>query len=335
MILDKRSWQLPERLATPEEAVLNRRQVLRKLGLGSMAMALSAGAGAASLLGCGPLDPLAPPRGLLNPAVGRRFSGLFPAWQNPAFDLENRTLTPEDAAASTNNFYEFSHHKGEVWELARGFPVDPWTVEVAGLVARPRKLGLEEIFRLAPLEERLYRFRCVERWAMQVPWTGYPLRRLVEALEPLSTARYIRFVSVADETRMLGLKIPFYPWPYHEALRLDEAMNDLAFVALGIYGHALPMQHGAPWRIVCPWKYGYKSPKSIVRIELTDTPPPTFWSSLYPEEYGFFSNVDPGKPHPRWSQATEEDIGSLEKRPTLLYNGYQAQVAALYDGSEH
>ncbi len=270
----------------------------------------------------------------MDPALGKRFSELFPAERNQIYDLGPRPLTPEEPTASFNNFYEFSHHKGEVWQLAKGFPVDPWTIQVAGLVQHPRTIDLDEIFHVAPLEERLYRFRCVERWAMQVPWTGYPLSYLIDALKPLSSARYVRFVSVSDPRRMPGLKIPHYPWPYYEALRLDEAMNELAFVAVGIYGHGLPMQNGAPWRIVCPWKYGYKSPKSIVRIEFTAEPPPTFWNDLAPTEYGFFSNVDPRKPHPRWSQKIEEDIGTLEKRPTLLYNGYQNQVASLYDGSE-
>ncbi len=170
---------------------------------------------------------------------------------------------------------------------------------------------------------------------MQVPWTGFPLRRLIDDLEPLGDARYVRFVTIEDREHMPGITgQPWYPWPYFEGLRLDEARNELAFVAVGIYGHALPMQHGAPWRLALPWKYGYKGPKSVVRIELTRRQPETFWHQTTPDEYGFYSNIDPAKPHPRWSQAVERDIGTGETRPTLLYGGYAEQVAALYRGDE-
>jgi len=320
-----RRWEIPESRATSEAAFLNRRQLVKTLGLGAIGTSL----------GCAGAFPGSAPSALTRPALGRAYRGRFPAPRNEAFSIGTRVLTAEETAAGFCNFYEFTVNKGRVWELAQGFPVNPWSVEVTGLVKKPRTLDLDDLFSILPLEERLYRFRCVERWGMQVPWTGYPLRDLLAKLEPLSTARYVRFVSALDKPRMRGQEaITHYPWPYFEGLRLDEAMNPLAFVALGIYGHGLPMQHGAPLRIVCPWKYGYKSPKTIVRIEVTAEMPGTFWNTLQPSEYGFYSNVNPRKPHPRWSQAIEEDIETLEKRPTELYNGYQEEVASLYDGSE-
>ncbi|MEM9291494.1 MAG: protein-methionine-sulfoxide reductase catalytic subunit MsrP [Acidobacteriota bacterium] len=324
-----KSWELPERLATPEDVYLDRRRVVKAMGLATV------GALLAPQVGCAERLVLGDQSGMTTPAVGDRFSDLFPAKRNEKYQLgQGRPLTPEKTAAAYNNFYEFTTAKGKVWQLAQGYPVDPWTVEVTGLVEKPRTFDLDSLFRLAPLEERTYRFRCVERWAMQVPWTGYPLHKLLKAVRPLSKARYVRFVTKLDPKGMPGQKAAYYPWPYYEGLRMDEAMNELTFVTLGIYGHGLPMQHGAPWRIVAPWKYGYKSPKSLVRIELVEEQPGTFWNDLQPREYGFFSNVNPSQPHPRWSQAVEEDIGSLEKRPTLLYNGYQDEVSKLYDGKE-
>lgn len=317
------------RATTPESTYWNRRQVLKALGLSSLGLALPQGAG------CILAEDALNKAKMVRPALGKRFANLFPARRNETYTLGGRPLTPEEVPAAYNNFYEFLTNKGKVWGLAQGYPVDPWKVEIAGLVHKPLTLDLDDLFTRIPLEERLYRFRCVERWAMQVPWTGYPLRKLLELAQPLSKARYVRFVSFHDPENLPGQKLmQRYPWPYYEALRLDEAYHELTLVAVGIYGHALPMQHGAPWRLVTPWKYGYKSPKSIVRIELTEEQPPTFWNDLQPPEYGFFSNVDPSKPHPRWSQEVEEDIGTLEKRATLLYNGYAQEVAGLYEGSE-
>lgn len=331
-----RPWEIPERLATPESVFLDRRRVLASMGLGALSLALPLDACA------GPQDPGSPaaraaaatPEKLTAPAVGDRYAALFPAKRNLAYDLLGRPLTAEGVAAKYNNFYEFTTDKDRVWKLAQGYPVVPWKVEVGGLVKKPRTLDLDDLFRDFPLEERLYRFRCVERWAMQVPWTGFPLRALIDSLEPLGSARYVRFVSFLDKETLPGqVTQPWYPWPYYEALRLDEARHELAFVVVGSYGHPLPMQHGAPWRLALPWKYGYKGPKSVVRIELTAEQPPTFWHDLQAREYGFYSNIDPQKPHPRWSQAQETDIGTQEVRSTLLYNGY-SQVADLYDGSE-
>lgn len=321
------SWKLPERLVTPEAVFVDRREVLRTLGLGTLGLALPRWAGAST--------EAAVPAGLLRPAVGKLHADRFPAKRNPAFTLGDRVLTPEAEPARYNNFYEFTTDKEKVWELAQGYPAAPWKVEVKGLVKTPRTLDLDDLFTRFPLEERLYRFRCVERWAMQVPWTGFPLRALIDFLEPLPSAQFVRFLSVLDKERLPGQRTQsWYPWPYFEGLRLDEARNDLAFVVLGSYGHALPMQHGAPVRLMLPWKYGYKSPKSIVAIELVAKQPETFWNDLAPDEYGFYSNVDPEKPHPRWSQEWEKDIGTGETRKTLLYNGYGEQVASLYTGKE-
>ncbi len=325
--------------ATPESTFLSRRQVVQALGLGSVALAApalaspraegeAAGPGGETAEGEATVVPNT------QPAV-KRFGDRFPARRNPKFELGESALTPENVSAQFNNFYEFTTTKDKVWELARDYPVDPWKIEVKGLVKQPRTLDLDDIFGRFPLEERLYRFRCVERWAMQVPWTGFPLRALIDYLEPLSSAKYVRFVSLLDKQGLPGQrKQGWYPWPYNEALRLDEARNDLALVVVGSYGHALPMQHGAPLRIACPWKYGYKSPKSIVEIEFTDQRPGTFWNDMQEEEYGFFSNVEPHKPHPRWSQKWEQDIGTGENRDSLLYNGYADLVGSMYTGKE-
>ena len=241
-----------------------------------------------------------------------------------------RAITDPEVAARFNNFYEFTSSK-DVWRHVADFRVDPWSVEVAGLVAKPRVYALEDLPRMFPHEERVYRFRCVEAWAMVVPWRGFPLAKLLTAAQPLHTARYVRFVSHYDPTiHANARKRPFDPWPYVEGLRLDEAMHDLTFVATGIYGHALPKQHGAPVRIVVPWKYGYKSPKSVVRIELVAERPLTFWERLAPVEYPFESNVDPSRPHPRWSQSTERLLGTWDIRATQPFNGYGDQVRGLY-----
>lgn len=318
------SWQISENAATPEAAFLDRRRLIQGLGLGAIGLALPRLA-AARTLG---------DKEMMTPALAR-YADRFPAKRNPAYELGGRQLTPEKVASRYNNFYEFTTTKEKVWELAYGYQVDPWKVNVKGLVAKPKTLGLDDLLSKFPLEERLYRFRCVERWAMQVPWTGFPLAKLIEACEPLASAKFVRFVTVNDPKGLPGQKSQgWYPWPYFEGLRLDEAKNEMAMVVVGIYGHALPMQHGAPWRVIVPWKYGYKNPKSIVEIEFTDKQPGTFWNDLQAAEYGFYSNIDPGRPHPRWSQRFEQDIGTGESRETLLYNGYGAQVAALYKGDE-
>ncbi|MEM7583794.1 MAG: protein-methionine-sulfoxide reductase catalytic subunit MsrP [Acidobacteriota bacterium] len=320
--------------ATPESVFVNRRQVVSALGLGSLALAAptwarpQSGDGAAAGDAAGGVVPN------MKPAL-ERFGEKFPAQRNKSYGIGDLPLTPESIAAQFNNFYEFTTTKDRVWELAQDYRVDPWKVEVKGLVKRPQTLDLDDIMGRFPLEERLYRFRCVERWAMQVPWTGYPLRKLIDALDPLPSAKWVRFVSVLDKQGLPGQrKQSYYPWPYYEALRMDEARHDLAFLVVGSYGHALPMQHGAPWRLACPWKYGYKSPKSIVEIEFTDQQPGTFWNDLQEDEYGFYSNVEPHKPHPRWSQKWEQDIGTGETRDSELYNGYAELVGSMYTGDE-
>jgi len=233
-----------------------------------------------------------------------------------------------------NNYYEFTTDKQSVAGLAPKFNPDPWSVEVYGLVNKPMTFGIEDLLSKFTQEERIYRLRCVEAWSMVIPWTGFTLASLLKEVEPTSDAKFVRFETVYRPEEMPGQKSPFYPWPYQEGLRLDEAMNDLTLLATGLYGEPIPNQSGAPIRLVVPWKYGFKSIKSIVKIELTDTQPETLWSTVGPSEYGFYSNVNPNHPHPRWSQATERRVGELGRRPTLMFNGYAEQVAHLYDGMD-
>jgi sulfoxide reductase catalytic subunit YedY len=308
LIKISKGWEIPEREATPEHVYVNRRQILK----------------AAGVLGTG---------GLL--AAATEGKSLYPAKRNPEFKLD-RPITPEWAATSYNNFYEFHPtDKQAVKNMVGKFVTHPWTIEVKGLVNKPQKLDLDDLVKTMPLEERLYRFRCVEAWAMAVPWTGFPFSDLVKKVEPKPEAKYVRFVTVNRPKEMPGMKMaPWYPWPYYEGLRMDEAMNELALVVTGLYGKPLPKQNGAPVRIITPWKYGYKSIKSIVTIEFISKQPRTFWHDVASNEYGFYSNVNPKKPHPRWSQATEKLIPTMERRPTLLYNGYEKWVAGLYNGKE-
>ena len=229
-----------------------------------------------------------------------------------------------------NNFYEFSTNKEAVAPLSKDFTTSPWTVEVYGLVNKPKTYGIEDLLSKFTQEERIYRLRCVEAWSMVIPWTGFPLASLLKEVEPTSKAQYVRFETVYRPEEMKGQGSAFYPWPYNEGLRLDEAMNDLTLLATGLYGVPMPTPNGAPIRLVVPWKYGFKSIKSIVKIELTEERPQTLWNTVGPMEYGFYSNVNPDRSHPRWSQATERRIGELSRRPTLMFNGYGEQVAHLY-----
>ncbi|HSQ40125.1 MAG TPA: protein-methionine-sulfoxide reductase catalytic subunit MsrP [Anaerolineales bacterium] len=233
-----------------------------------------------------------------------------------------------------NNYYEFSTDKEAVAPLSKNFQSRPWDVEVSGMVNNPKTYAIEDLLKKFPQEERVYRLRCVEAWSMVIPWTGFPLAKLLAEVEPTSDAKFVRFETVYRPEEMPGLKSPFYDWPYQEGLRLDEAMNDLTLLATGLYGETLPNQSGAPIRLVVPWKYGFKSIKGIVKIELTDTQPSTLWSTAAPNEYGFYSNVNPNVSHPRWSQASERRIGELSRRPTLMFNGYEEQVAHLYEGMD-
>jgi sulfoxide reductase catalytic subunit YedY len=244
----------------------------------------------------------------------------------------NDPPTPYRDITHYNNFYEFSTDKGEVAEAAAKFVSRPWTVEVAGLANKPKTYDIDELTKLAPPEERIYRHRCVEGWSMVIPWVGFPLSRLLAEVQPLSNASFVRFVTLLDPSRMPNQFTDVLPWPYLEGLRLDEAMNPLALLATGIYGETLAPQNGAPIRLVLPWKYGFKSIKSIVKIELTDQRPQTTWNKYAPREYGFYANVNPHVDHPRWSQAKEHRIGEFSSRNTLMFNGYADQVGQLYSG---
>lgn len=253
----------------------------------------------------------------------------FPAKRNDRYPLD-RALTDEKVAGSHNNFYEFSTFKDDVWEKVCDFQPRPWTLEVSGLVEQPFILDVDELIKLG-YEERTYRFRCVEAWAMAVPWTGVPLKKVIELCRPLSSARYVRFVSFHRPEQARGQRLEtWWPWPYYEGLKLKEATHELALLATGIYGHALPRQHGAPVRLVVPWKYGFKSIKSIAKIELLPAQPNTFWNDLQPREYDFDANVNPKVPHPRWSQAKEKLIGTGEVRDTTWLNGYASLLTELY-----
>jgi sulfoxide reductase catalytic subunit YedY len=233
-----------------------------------------------------------------------------------------------------NNYYELTTDKEGVARLAQKFNPSPWTVEVYGLVNKPKTYGIEDLLSRFTQEERIYRLRCVEAWSMVIPWTGFTLASLLKEVEPTSDAKYVRFETVYRPEEMPGQKSPFYPWPYQEGLRLDEAMHDLTILATGLYGQPMPNQNGAPIRLVVPWKYGFKSIKSITKIELVAEQPATLWNTVAPNEYGFYSNVNPEVPHPRWSQATERRIGEFGRRPTLMFNGYAEEVAHLYDGMD-
>jgi sulfoxide reductase catalytic subunit YedY len=237
--------------------------------------------------------------------------------------------TSFNAITNYNNYYEFTVDKERVARLAKNFTTTPWQVEVGGLVNKPRTFSLEDILALGAEEERVYRMRCVEGWSMVIPWLGFPLSALLNAVEPFGSAKYVGFETVMRPEEMPGLK-DYYPWPYVEGLRMDEAMHDLTILSTGLYGERLLPQNGAPLRLVVPWKYGFKSIKSIIKINLLEEQPPTFWNMLAPNEYGFYSNVNPKHAHPRWSQATERRIGENMRHPTLMFNGYEEQVASLY-----
>lgn len=321
-------WHLPEQAVTPEAAYLNRRQILRAIvgtGLGVMGLPAIAGCQRGALSQAADTPQL---------AATLDTSALEPYTPNPQFAAVDRPVTERELAGQYNNYYEFGSGKS-VWQAAQKLPTDPWSVEVTGLVKYPRTYTLEALLHDFPLEERVYRFRCVEAWSMVLPWLGFPMRALLAQVEPMPAAKFVRFTSFYDPQIVLGLFSSFYPWPYTEGLRLEEMANELAFFAVGLYGKQLPKQHGAPIRMVLPWKYGFKGAKAIVKIEFVETEPKTFWHTVQPHEYGFLANVEPEVPHPRWSQKTERFIStgpglSWEERPTLLYNGYAEWVRDLY-----
>jgi methionine sulfoxide reductase catalytic subunit len=293
---------------------LSRRDFLRTAGIVT---------GSALLAACTPGASAA-----TDPAVDTEMPDL-PAKQDELGDPAN---SYQDIT-NYNNYYEFSTDKEAVNPYSQDFKTEPWTVEVSGLVNNPKTYGMEDLLKF-PQEERVYRLRCVEAWSMVIPWTGFTLASLLKEVEPTSDAQFVRFETVYRPEEMPGQKAPWYPWPYQEGLRLDEAMHDLTILATGLYGMPMPNPNGAPIRLVVPWKYGFKSIKSIVKIELTAEQPSTLWNSIGSNEYGFYSNVNPERPHPRWSQATERRIGEFARRPTLMFNGYAEQVAPLYAGMD-
>jgi sulfoxide reductase catalytic subunit YedY len=247
-------------------------------------------------------------------------------------------LTDYKDASGYNNFYEFGTDKADPAKNAGSLVTNPWTVEVEGLVKKPAKYAIEDLLKLSAQEERIYRLRCVEGWSMVIPWVGYSVAELIKKVEPLGSAKYVEFITLADPKTMPFVGSRVLEWPYTEALRMDEAMHPLAMLAFGMYGETMPKQNGAPLRLVVPWKYGFKSGKSIVKIRLTDKEPKTSWNKSAPQEYGFYSNVNPNVDHPRWSQASERRIGEdglfAKKRKTLMFNGYEAQVGQLYAGMD-
>jgi sulfoxide reductase catalytic subunit YedY len=305
---------------TPELVYLNRRQLI--VGIGALAAA-------SVLAACG-----GEPEGA-EPAASPTTAPATTAPPNPTAKAEQleTILTPYDSVAGYNNFYEFTLSKTGVAELAEDFQTSPWEVEVGGLVNNPKTFGLEDILAFEQ-EERIYRMRCVEAWSMVIPWNGFPLSKLLEEAEPTADAKFVRFETLNDPDQMPGLKNPVLDWPYVEGLRLDEALHDLTILATGIYGKELPPQNGAPVRLVVPWKYGFKSIKSIVKIDLVAEMPVSSWMAASPNEYGFYANVNPNVPHPRWSQASERVIGDGARRKTELFNGYGDEVAHLYAGMD-
>jgi methionine sulfoxide reductase catalytic subunit len=305
MLLRKNpGWMTAEREATPEALFLGRRAALAAAGLAGGGLAL--------------------------PTRSACASDFQQAMRNPRFRSE-RALTPEREATTYNNYYEFGSHK-TISAAAQRLPLRPWTIRVEGMVERPQEFALDDLLRRLPIEERVYRHRCVEAWAMVVPWTGFQLSELLKLAAPLDSAKYVRFDTAAVPSVMPGLRQSWYPWPYVEGCTIQEAANELSFMVVGAYGKPLPPQNGGPVRVHFPWKYGFKSGKSLVRVVLTDQRPKSFWEQIQPQEYGFWANVNPAVPHPRWSQATERLLGTEERVPTRIFNGYGEFVAGLYEG---
>ena len=303
-------WRLADRLATPEHVYLNRRTFITASVISGLS-ALSKVPLAASMV----LSADEAPK------------------RNPRFTLD-RPITPEIVSTRYNNFREFSDQKEAVWLVADKFPTEPWTLKVSGLVVKEQVLDLDQLIRRMPLEERLYRHRCIEGWAMAVPWTGFPLKSLIDLVQPSSDARYVVLTSFYRPEAAEGQRLHSnYKWPMRAGLTMAEATNELAFLATGMYGHTLPKSSGAPIRLTVPWKYGFKSIKSIVKITFVKDQPPTTWNREASNEYGFYSNVNPNVDHPRWSQATERRLGEFFRRKTLMFNGYD-EVASLYTGMD-
>ena len=315
LIRSRKPWDVIDYKTTDENVYLNRRSLLRAMGIAG------AGLASASVVG-GSFAPF------VSSARAASIAG-FPATRNPAFTLD-RPVTIEEEATTYTNFYEFGSSKN-IWRKARKLVTDPWIFTIEGLVDNPLQLDVSDLIaRTGPQEERLYRHRCVEAWAMAVPWTGVPMSRLVKLVQPKAEAKYVRLETFFDPSVAIGQRQSWYPWPYVEGMTIDEAMNEMAFIGTGLYGRAMEKQNGAPLRIVLPWKYGFKSIKSIVKMTFTDQRPVSFWEKLAANEYGFWANVNPDVDHPRWSQATERMLGTGKRVATQLYNGYGEQVAYLY-----
>ena len=307
LIKRTRGWELGENRATPESVYLKRRSLVKAMGLGAASLALPAVASAQDK------DPSA---------------ALYPAKRNDKYGVPT-PMTAEKLATTYNNFYEFGTDKS-IWRDAQKLEVRPWTIKVSGMVEKPFEIGIDDLLAKVQLEERVYRHRCVETWSMIVPWSGFPMRSLVELCKPTSGAKFVVMKTLSKPSVMREQRDMLYPWPYTEGLAMDEAMNDLTFIATGLYGKPIHKQNGAPLRLVAPWKYGFKNVKSIVSVEFSDKRPVSFWEKLQSSEYGFWANVNPQVPHPRWSQATEKPLGSDARIPTLPYNGYGEFVAGLY-----
>ncbi|MFN0264392.1 protein-methionine-sulfoxide reductase catalytic subunit MsrP [Tepidamorphus sp. 3E244] len=326
LIRRKPSWAIAERDATPESVFLNRRALLAG-GAGLVAAgAIATRANAFTLFG---------PDKIYGPPEDDPSAKLYPFKRNEAFTLQ-REVTPSDLNYTYNNYYEFGSSK-KIAEAAQALKIRPWTVKLDGMVEKEQEIDVDSLLAAMSLEERLYRHRCVEAWSMQLPWSGFPLAALVKFAKPLSGAKYVRMETFMDpETAPGQTSSSFgYPWPYVEALTIEEATNDLAFIATGAYGKPLPKQMGSPLRLAAPWKYGFKSIKSIVRFSFVEERPVSFWEEINAREYGFWANVNPNVPHPRWSQASERVLGTDELVPTQKFNGYGEQVASLYpDGDE-
>lgn len=306
---------------TPEAVYNSRRQFMK--GVGALAL------GAAALAACGaPADQAAAPASAANPGATAAPAGAARVDElgDPANSVQEIT--------HYNNFYEFTTDKQRVAELAGTLRTRPWTVDVGGLVRNPRTFAIEDILSGFDQEERVYRLRCVEGWSMVIPWLGFPLNKLLAQVEPTSEAKYVRFETLLDPDQMPGQRSPWLEWPYAEGLRLDEAMHDLTLLVTGLYGETLLPQNGAPLRLVTPWKYGFKSIKSIVKIDLIADQPSSLWMIAAPKEYGFYANVNPEVAHPRWSQRSERRIGESGRRETLMFNGYAEEVAGLYAGMD-
>lgn len=326
--------KIPSSSITPEHIYRSRRDFLKIMGIGAVGAAL-----ASCAVDLGESETADVPATTESPApaatdVVMPTETPYPSASQLTDEL-GRELTRYEDVTNYNNYYEFSLNKGSVAPIARDFPTEPWTVEVSGLVNNPTIFDMNDIYSMFEEEERIYRMRCVEAWSMVVPWLGFPLHKLLDKVEPTSSAKYVSFETKLDEENMPMVNRDMFVWPYTEGLRLDEAIHDLTILSTGLYGQRLLPQNGAPLRLVVPWKYGFKSIKSIVKIKLVEIEPRTFWNSYAPQEYGFYANVNPNVPHPRWSQATETMVGSgIGRVDTLLYNGYEEEVASLYEGMD-